>query len=481
MKKTAKFLLAFVLLAAVVLSPLQAFAADFTEDFLQKARDAGSAEGSELYSKTAVLVNLDTGETVFSYHADDAMEPASVTKILVALLLLENVPDLNTQITAPAYALDLLGGTNSSLAGVLRGETLTAEQLLYCLMVPSGNDAAMVIADYLGGGVQGEAIPKFVDMMNQRAQELGCTNTHFVNPHGLHDPQHYTTANDMARIVQYILSSQYADFFMKVCKTTRYTVPADNVRKTATTLSTTNYMQDSVSGGSYYYKYVEGVKTGSTGEAGYCLVTTAYNASKKARYLCVSFGAPLKDAEGKKAKNGAMLDAKALYGWAFSTLSYKTLVTSSEAVKQVKLNFAWNKDSLLLVPESDFATMVPTEIDAASVLVTPNDDIPESVSAPVKKGDVLGTATVSYGYGDNRMVLGTVRLVADESVESSQLLVILDKAESVLGSKWIKIGLAVLAVLLVIYLAVSIAYNIKKKKQQRKNGGANSRNYKNYR
>ena len=110
MKKTAKFLLAFVLLAAVVLSPLQAFAADFTEDFLQKARDAGSAEGSELYSKTAVLVNLDTGETVFSYHADDAMEPASVTKILVALLLLENVPDLNTQITAPAYALDLLGG-----------------------------------------------------------------------------------------------------------------------------------------------------------------------------------------------------------------------------------------------------------------------------------------------------------------------------------------------------------------------------------
>ena len=116
--------------------------------------------------------------------------------------------------------------------------------------------------------------------------------------------------------------------------------------------------------------------------------------------------------------------------------------------------------------------MVPTEIDAASVLVTPNDDIPESVSAPVKKGDVLGTATVSYGYGDNRMVLGTVRLVADESVESSQLLVILDKAESVLGSKWIKIGLAVLAVLLVIYLAVSIAYNIKKT-QKRANALSN--------
>ena len=398
----------------------------------------------------------------------------------MALLLLENVPDLNTQITAPAYALDLLGGTNSSLAGVLPGETLTAEQLLYCMMVPSGNDAAMVIADYLGGGVQGETIPKFVEMMNQRAQQLGCSNTHFANPHGLHDPQHYTTANDMAKIVKYILSSQYAEIFMKVCKTTRYTIPADNVRKISTTLSTTNYMQDNVSGGSYYYKYVEGIKTGSTDEAGYCLVTTAYNASKKARYLCVSFGAQLKDADGKKGKNGAMIDAKALYSWAFSSLSYKTLVSSTAAVKQVQLKYAWNKDSLLLVPEQDFATMVPTAIDPASVLVTPNDDVPQTVNAPVKKGDVLGTATVSYGYGDNKIVLGTVKLVAGESVESSQLLVILDRAESILRSKWVKIGLVLFVVLLAAYIAVSVVYNVKKKKLQRKNGG-NSKNYKNYR
>lgn len=481
MKKTANFLLVFILLFAVLLSPLSAAAADFTEDFMQKAQAAGAEEGAELNSKAAVLVNLDTDETVFSYNADEAMEPASVTKIIVALLLLENVENLNTLITVPAYAIDLLGGTNSSLAGVLRGETLTAEQLLYCLMVPSGNDAAMVIADYLGGGVQGEAIPKFVEMMNQRAEELGCTNTHFVNPHGLHDPQHYTTANDMAKIVKYILSSEYADTFMKVCKTTRYTLPANEVRQSATTFSTTNYMQDSVSGGSYYYKYVEGIKTGSTGEAGYCLVTTAYNASKKARYLCVSFGAPLTDADGNRAKNGAMLDAKELYSWAFSTLSYKTLVTSSAAIKEIGLNFAWNQDSILLVPEEDFATMVPTEIDAASVLITPNDDVPESVDAPVKKGDVLGTATVSYGYGDERIVLGTVNLVADESVESSQLLVTLERVKAVLQSKWIKIGLTVLAVLVVLYIIVSIVYNIKKKKLQRKNGGSGSKNYKNYR
>ncbi len=481
MKKTANFLLVLVLLITVILSPLSASAADFTDDFLQKAQSAGSAAGSELNSKAAVLVNLDTGETVFSHNADDPMEPASVTKIMVALLLLENVPNLGTQITAPSYALDLLGGTNSSLAGVLKGETLTAEQLLYCLMVPSGNDAAMVIADYLGGGVQGEAIPKFVEMMNQRAQEIGCTNTHFVNPHGLHDPQHYTTANDMAKIVQYILSSEYADLFMKVCKTTRYTVPVDNVRTTPVTLSTTNYMQDSVSGGSYYYKYVEGIKTGSTGEAGYCLVTTAYNASQKARYLCVSFGAPLKDSEGKKARNGAMLDAKSLYSWAFSTLSYKTLVTAATAVKQIDLEFAWNKDKLLLVPEKDFSTMVPTEISAASVLITPNDDVPTTVEAPVKKGDVLGTATVSYGYGENKIVLGTVNLVSDETVESSKLLVVLARVKTVLSSKWIKIGAVLLGVLIVFYIIVSIAYNIKKKKLKSKNGGSNQKNYKNYR
>ena len=112
-------------------------------------------------------------------------------------------------------------GTGSSLAGVLEGEELTAMQLLNCMMIPSGNDAALVLADYIGGGDS----QKFVDMMNEKAKELGCTNTHFMNPHGLHDEQHYTTAQDLYLITKYAMTLPY---FMEICSKTYYTIPPTN-------------------------------------------------------------------------------------------------------------------------------------------------------------------------------------------------------------------------------------------------------------
>lgn len=449
MKKLCSLFVAVVLVVAAVFSPVSVHAA-YTVDF-------------DLNSQALLLVNLDTDTVVFEQAADERMEPASVTKIMVAILFLENIQDLeNTQITADPAALDTLYGTNSSLSGIQHGEVLTAEQLLHSLLLPSGNDAAVVIASYFGNG----DMSVFVDMMNQKAQELGCTNTHFANPHGLHDPEHYTTARDIYIMTKYAMSLPK---FMEVCEKTRYTIPPTNKTKNSRTLSTTNLMMDSVNGGSYYYRYTQGIKTGSTEEAGYCLVSTAYNTQKNYRYLCVALGAPYHDAEGKKAKNGAMIDSKNLYEWAFNELELKTLVDTLTPRTEIKLEQSWNKDSLLLVAKEEFATLVPKNITPNSVLVVPNDDVPESVTAPVEQGQVLGTAKVMYA----NMELGTIELVASETVNESEILKILAIAQDIIKKPWVKIIVIVLLLLLAAYITISVLYNRKKKRQEQRRRNRN--------
>jgi len=447
MKKCANILFIFIFLLSAVFIPVSAAPVSYNIDF-------------ELNAQSVLLVNLDTNTVVYDKNADDHMEPASLTKIMVAYMALENIPDLSTMITVPEGLLTQLSGTNSSLSGIRTGETLSAEDLLYCLMVPSGNDAAMVFASYLGNGNVGA----FVQMMNEKAKELGMNGTNFVNPHGLHDPSHYTTARDLATLVQHILNSEYSETFMTVCKTTRYSVAPNEVRSNYLNLATTNYMHDNVSGGKYYYKYTEGIKTGSTEEAGYCLVTTAYNAKVDYRYLCICLGAPLRDAEGKRKDNGAMLDSINLYNWAFETFTYQTLVDAGMPAAEVKINYAWEKDTVMLVPETDFGALVPAEINAKSVVLEPNGDLPESVDAPIEKGQILGTAKVTYAG----MELGQVNLIVNETVEASQLLLLKEQVGKFLSSKWLKLGVVVFAILLVLYLIVSLIYNIRKMKNRRR-------------
>lgn len=147
-------------------------------------------------SESILLVNTDTGQTVYEKEADTKRYPASTTKIMTYIVVIENVDDIeNTRVTIKKDVLDKLKGTGSSVANLEAhiGKTMSVKDLLYSMMVPSGNDAAMTLADYVGGG----SIDKFVDMMNDKAKELGLKNTHFKNPDGLHDEDHYTTARDM--------------------------------------------------------------------------------------------------------------------------------------------------------------------------------------------------------------------------------------------------------------------------------------------
>lgn len=443
MKKLAAVLTSFLLIFAISLSPLQAAAAYPAE--------------IETTSEGLLLVDLGTDTVVYEKNADDRLEPASITKIILAILLIEKLGDKipTEEITVPDEAIDLLAGTNSSLGGVKKGEVLTAEQLLHFLLIPSGNDAAMVIAYYLGDG----SIEKGVELMNQRAQELGCTNTHFANPHGLHDPEHYSSARDIYIMAKHAMT---LDYFMDICKKTRYVVPPTNKSEKSRTLVTTNSMMEP-SSKDYYYQYVQGIKTGSTTQGGFCLVSTAYNARTNERYLCVALDAPYYDEEGKVAKNGAMQDTKALYEWAFNNLELKSLVSASTPIKSIQLDQSWNKDTINLYPKEDFSAVVPKEATPESVLVQPSSDLPESITAPVEKGTVVGTAKVMYAD----MELGTIELVVGETVDESFLLRALNSIQNVMKSTWFKIIFIILLVLIFLYICFTMIYNKKAKKKKR--------------
>ena len=162
-------------------------------------------------SSAVYLEELNTGAVVYEKNADETVYPASTTKIMTFIVVVENVPDIdNTSIEITSESLSTLD-PESSVMGLEShiGESFSVRDLLYGLMLPSGNDAALVLADYVGQGIDG-----FVDLMNRKAAQLGCANTHFTSPHGLHDSQHYTTAREMAVITKYAMEKSV---FMEIC------------------------------------------------------------------------------------------------------------------------------------------------------------------------------------------------------------------------------------------------------------------------
>lgn len=444
MKKKLLRLSACFLTLFVFLSSVTAHAATFNIGF-------------DTNCEAIELVNLDTDTIVYEKNPDKRREPASTTKIMTFIIASEQIKDLDgTKITVTKQVVDKLLGTGSSLSGIKEGDQLTALQLLNCMLVPSGNDAALVLADYVGKG----DVDSFVDRMNQKAKALGCTGTHFANPHGLHDENHYTTARDLYKITKYAMSLPH---FTEITSQTRYTYkPAGGPDASKSrTLSTTNYLIDrNALGGQYYYRYARGIKTGHHDQSGYCLVSSA--TAEGYTYLCVALGAPDVTASGKEIKTrGEMLDTAALFRWAFRNLELKSVLNTGDSVGEVKLKDAWNKDKLLLVAEKNYSAMLPSNVSASSIIVTKH--IPDTISAPVKKGQVIGTATLSYA----NQPLTTINLVASESVERSELLHSANTVKSIFTSTWFIVVAIIIVLLVIIYIILALIYNRKKKNLRR--------------
>lgn len=401
--------------------------------------------GFEPRSNAICFGNLDTDTIVYQKQADQRIEPASTTKIMTYIVAVEHCANLdNTMITVTENVEKALEGTDSSLANLKVGETMSMYEMLNCMMLPSGNDAAMSIAYFIGNG----DVNSFVDMMNEKAQELGCENTHFANPDGLHDPNHYTTANDMYTMTKYAMSTNR---FMDICSQTEHDIPATNMHDERT-IVTTNEMMNSYS--DYYYPYTRGIKTGWHDQAGKCIVSTA--TTDGYTYLCVAMGAPTEDAQGNDLGNGAMLDSRDLYRWAFKNFSVETVATSEEPVTEVDLNLCWGNDSLLVTPEKDVTLLLPSDVSEDSIVFS-DINVPDELNAPINKGDIVGTATLTYGNQE----LGTVNLVANETANRSGVLFFLQILKDIFTSFWFWLVVIVIVALIVAYIIMIRSYNKK--------------------
>ncbi|MCE5168437.1 D-alanyl-D-alanine carboxypeptidase [Paenibacillus profundus] len=230
----------------------------------------------ELSAKSAVVMDQDTGEVLFYKNDQERKAPASTTKMMTALLALE-MADMNTVVTVGKEVLWTEPG--ESVAGLSFGQRLTWKQLVEAMMLPSGNDAARTIAVQLGRQSrqdaslsEEEAMTAFVDLMNKRAEELGLRNTHFANPHGLHNANHYSSAYDLAVIAKEAMKNElFRSIVGQVAAEVKLVSSAPSA--VMKTLTNRNRLLQQDSG--YYYEGATGIKTGFTDEAGYCLVSSA--------------------------------------------------------------------------------------------------------------------------------------------------------------------------------------------------------------
>lgn len=393
-------------------------------------------------SKAILMVNMDSWQTVFEQKADERMYPASTTKIMTFIIAYENVVDIdNTMVEIKKSIIDELNNTGSSMANLSAhvGKKMSVKDLLYSMMVPSGNDAALTLADYIGGG----DINKFVQMMNDKAKELGCKDTHFDNPDGLHSENHYTTARDLYIITKYALK---LPDFETIANATEYRCKGDDV-----TLVTTNYLIDKNRGGEYYYMYAKGIKTGTTDEAGRCLVTTA--TADGYSYLLVLLGAPYK--EGEYEEYDTFTDAADLFRWALTSLEMQTVKTSKTPVCERKVKLAWGKDSVTLVPEKDLNAVVPKDIGVENIVVeTDLDDTDEPLEAPLSPDTAVGKATVYYKASADaeKQKIATVNLVPSEQIDRSGILAVLDVMGTIFQSYWFLIVIGFIVLVLLIYV-----------------------------
>lgn len=238
---------------------------------IQSNNIPGWPEGPKVMAETAIVMDMDTGEVLYAKGIDEKRAPASTTKIMTAMLAIEKVP-FETQITFTDEVNNIEAG--STHIGIKPGETLTMKDCAYAILLASANEVSSGVAEYIG-----TTVPAFVDMMNQRAKELGCTNTHFVNANGLYDENHYTTARDLAIIAKAAFQNET---FREVIKTPYYIVPKTNITDEERRLNNHHKM---VLQGSEHYEGCLGGKTGYTEKAGNTLVTYAERDGRK--LVCV--------------------------------------------------------------------------------------------------------------------------------------------------------------------------------------------------
>lgn len=358
----------------------------------------------DIYSPSALLMDYSSGKILYEKNIYEKRYPASLTKIMTAIIVLENCN--LSDIATVSYDAVMSLSSGYVTANLQVGEELTVEQLLYVLMVGSSNDAAIVLAEHVSGSVE-----EFANLMNQKAKELGCTSTNFVNPNGAHDENHYSTAYDLALIAKYAMQN---DTFRTLVSTTSYSLPTTNkYDREDRIFRTTNallQLDNSDRADNYYYKYATGIKTGFTTPAGNCLIASANKNDLELITVVLGSG------QTESGLSQRYLDTLSLFNYGYKTYMLKDIANAGEIVQTVNVKGATKKTKKLNISVANDVYALIKQSDKNSSLL-PEITLNENLKAPIKKGDIVGSVKYTVegiDYAEN--------LLADSDVKKSKFL-----------------------------------------------------------
>lgn len=352
----------------------------------------------------ALLMDMGTGKILYEKNARQKMYPASTTKIMTAILALENRSLTDT--ATVSYNAIFTVPVGYSNANLQLDEVLTMEQLLYVLLIPSANDAANVIAEDIAGSVE-----SFASMMNTKAREIGCENTNFVNANGVHNEDHYSTAYDLALIGRYAMQNET---FRKFVSTVRYTLPVTNkYDKADRVFLTTNRLINPKSG--QYYESCTGIKTGYTDAAKNCIVASAKKDNME--LVCVIMGA----GSDLTTDTNKFDDCMTLFDYGFGNYKYETLCKANDVFKVITpRNASKDTKNLNVLYENNINALMKT--DDLSVNFSPEVELDKKLKAPITKGSVIGK--ISYTIDGTNY---TTNLIAGQDILASPIISLLFK------------------------------------------------------
>lgn len=354
---------------------------------------------------SALLMDSASGKILYEKNINEKRYPASLTKIMTAIIVLENCE--LSDIATVSYDAVMTLSSGYVTANLQEGEELTVEQLLYVLMVGSSNDAAIVLAEHVAGSIE-----NFSNLMNEKAKELGCTSTNFVNPNGVHDENHYTTAYDLSIIARYAMKNET---FRTLVSTTSYKLPVTNkYDREDRIFRTTNLLlllDNSNRADNYYYKYATGIKTGFTTPAGDCLIACANKDGLE--LITVVLG-------GKQTNDGLSqryLDTISLFEYGYNNYSLKEVIKAGGIVQTTNISNATRDTKKLDVTVANDVYVLIKQDDKNNA-VLPEVHLNDNLKAPIKKGDIIGTVKYTVEGIDY-----TENLLASNDVKKSKAFI----------------------------------------------------------
>lgn len=423
--KKLKGLVSFVLLFAVILQ------------FSPKLRAISDIEPDvNLHSEGVYMVNLETDTVIYSKNEFERFYPASLTKIMTAIVVMENCPDLSQRVRVGEDAFAEFSSGNPNKEGIASAglepgqQNLTYRDCLNALMISSACEAGNILALNLCGSIKA-----FTDLMNGKAEELGCQGTHFSNAHGLWERDNYSTPYDMYLMARY--GWDHVEGFAELCDMRSYSLPANTAHPGGYTLDTVNSLLSYKS--KYYVPYAHGIKTGSinfyydeygnTYKGMKCMVSTAQKDGLS--YMTVTMQAPFFSKTGE-AKSYAAEDHVNLYNWVYDSFECRAAVAEGEVFASVGVKQS-REGRVELATKTGYYLILPKGSTEDGTVETKLNLSALSVDAPVYEGDVLGSIDVYYG-GE---LAETIDLVAAKSVGVAQPSSFQQLFESLADNRWV--------------------------------------------